>query len=110
MAQVLTDVQTALNATGTGIGCTLSTNCTQIQCQRPTHRNPIFILDIQACRDPVTLRLVRFNATTGRIAYESILYKSQTIGVDLGYGFVALSFTLAQRRTRLSLGIKVCMS
>ncbi len=103
------DVQSALNATGTGIGCTLSTNCTQVLCQRPTHRNPIFMLDIQACMDPVTLRIVRFNDTMGRIVYESVVEMSQMIGVDLGYGFTTLNFTLVQRRTRLSLGIKVCI-
>lgn len=108
MPQVLMDVQTALNATGSGIACTLSTNCTQIQCQRSTHRNPAFILEIQTCRDPLALRIVRFNDTMRKITHESILYMSQMIGVDLGYGFVTLNFTLAPRRTRLSLGLKVC--
>ena len=107
MPQVLTDIHTALNSIGTGISCTLSTNCTQIQCQRPTHRNPTFVLEIQACRDPVALRIVRFNDTMGRIMHESVLYMSQMIGVDLGYGFVTLNFTLAPRRSRLSLGLKV---
>lgn len=109
MQQVLMDVQTTLNTTGSGIGCSLSTNCTQVLCQRPTYRHPIFILEIQACNDPVTLRIVRFNDTLGRIAYEFVIVMSQMIGVDLGYGFVTLNFTLAQRRTRLSLGLKVCI-
>ena len=107
MQQVLMDVQTALNSTGTSVSCTLSTNCTQIQCQRPLHRNPMFMLEIQACRDPVTVRIVHYNDTLGTIIYESVIENSQMIGVDLGYGFMTLSFTLAQRRTRLSLGLKV---
>ena len=110
MQQVIMDVQTALNATGSGISCRLSTNCTQVQCRRPTHGYPIFMLEIQACNDPVTLKIVRFNDTRGRIAHESVIEMSSMIGVDLGYGFVILNFTLAQRRTRLSLGLKVCIS
>lgn len=112
MQQVLMDVQNAVNTTtGAGsIGCTLSSNCTQVQCQRPTHRNPLFLLEIQACKDPVTLRIVRFNDTMGRITYESVIEMSQMIGVDLGYGFVTLNFTLVQRTTRLSLGLKVCVA
>ena len=65
------------------------------------------MLEIQACRDPATVRIVHYNDTMGTIIYESVIENSQMIGVDLGYGFVTLSFTLAQRRTRLSLGLKV---
>ena len=110
MPQVVMDINTVLNTTGTGIACTLSTNCTQIQCKRPTQRIASFMLEIQACRDPLTLRIVRFNDLTGRMMYESVLYRSQMIGVNLGYGFVTLNFTLAPRSTRLSLGLKVCTS
>ena len=97
------DINTAVN--GTGVRCTLSSNCTQISCS--SGATATFLLELQPCRSPLSLRLVTISNTTKKVSYESILYSSQMIGLDLGYGFVALNFTLIPRTTRLSIGIKV---
>lgn len=105
MQQIAKDMTAAIKVPGAVNSCYLSTNCTQVQCGNLL-REPIdFLIELQPCKDPLSIRIVRFNNT--RITYESILYKSQMIGLDLGYGFTTLNFTLVPRITRLSIGIKV---
>ena len=64
-------------------------------------------MDIQTCKDPLTIRIAKYNDTTKRIVYDYTLYSSQMIGLDLGFGFATLNFSFVPRTTRLSFGIKV---
>ena len=105
MPQVIMEMNTALNSSH--VSCTLSTNCTQIRCQNIAARDVSFMIEIQFCKNPQTVRIARLNGMTGKVTYESIIYKSQMIGLDLGYGFVTLNVTLAPHSTRLSLGLEV---
>lgn len=106
MKQIAHDMSAAIKTPSTPNSCYLSNNCTQVLCGTNSLRTPIdFLMEVLLCKDPLSIRIVRFNKT--RITYESFLYKSQMIGLDLGYGFTTLNFTLVPRITRLSIGIKV---
>ena len=106
MNQIAKDMSAAIKTPGAVNSCYLSTNCTQVQCGNLLRKPIDFLMEVLPCKDPLPIRIVRFNDT--RITYESFLYKSQMIGLDLGsVGFTTLNFTLAHRITRLSIGIKV---
>ena len=102
MSLVTMDINTATN--GTGVSCSLSDNCTQISCG---NTRTTFLFEIQPCGNQVSLRIATFAGDARTPSYESLLYGSQMLGLDLGYGFVALNFTLVQRGTRFSIGLKV---